>query len=227
MKFKHHFCILLLLLIYCSLTGGQVLSPVLKKGEFEAGYTQKWFHRKMQPDYVTGIDWYAGTVFIRYGVARRFTFTAEGIVSPYVQEKVSGCDCRIYALGSGFACHIWQFDASQIAVLFHYIEYFWFDQSALQYHFNIRGVVGSIQFGHPFLFANQKIIGWVAPTYIYDESIRIRYPYGPGLVLKDKSFNNLGFSVGCNMVLLRQFAVFVHLVYADFLQPRLGIGYKF
>ncbi|MGB9722247.1 MAG: hypothetical protein ACPL28_12305 [bacterium] len=223
MKLKHNFCILSLLLI--GFSEGQILSPAIKKSTFEVGYTQKWFHRKMEPGYLTGIDWYSGTVLLRYGITRWFTITIEGIVSPYVKEKISDSNDRVYVIGAGIACRVLQFNTRQIGASFQYIEHFWFDQSETRYHSNTRGVLGAIQFTQRFSISNQEIMGWIAPAYIYDESIQ--YPYGQSLGLKDKSFNNFGFALGCDAVLIHRLSSFVHFVYADFFQPRVGIGCRF
>gem|GEM_PF-5660344 len=52
MKSGYILCLFFLLLLCRSEISGQILSPVLKKGEFEAGCTYKWFRRESEPEYI-------------------------------------------------------------------------------------------------------------------------------------------------------------------------------
>jgi hypothetical protein len=226
MKSGYILCLFFLLLLCRSEISGQILSPVLKKGEFEAGCTYKWFRRESEPEYIMRFGWSYGSLFARYGITNCFTVSAEGLVGKFQDERHPERDYRHYVIGIGIGCRILQFKGYRFSFLLHYVDWFSFDRSKKMYHQDHRSVICALQFCKSILFNRQEIMLWTAPAYIYDESIHY-LPDQYYVENKYKSINNYGIAFGFNLLLLRHIASFVHIVYADYFQPRIGVSYQF
>jgi hypothetical protein len=237
MRFKYAYCLSILLLFYCSEANGQVLGPELKTGKFEIGIFQKYFHRKMKdisssPEiYWHNGDWADFSLFIKYGVNRFITLSSEGAVYHVEYNRYPDRNYRTYIIGAGIISRIFEIKEFRIALSFHYNEIFGFDRAPYEsgdtftYHKNTRGVIGTIQIERSLSFHGQNVTLWVAPAYVYDEIIQ--YSSLHFIPFTDKSFNNFGFVLGVNLMLFQHLEPFFHIVYADFFQPRGGIGYQF
>ena len=100
MKSKLIFSVLLLLLCFNSIHG-QVLGPGLESKKFEIGTYAKWFHRHWDSGFTPDTPWRSNLIFLKYGINKWFTITAEGIVFTYTAPKFPGRDYRIYKIGAG------------------------------------------------------------------------------------------------------------------------------
>lgn len=218
-----HLVLLFVLCGFCAVHG-QILGPGLKSQKFEIGYIYRWFHRRTQdPAYEP--DWASEAIFMKYGITDWLTISAEGLVFKNMGSGFPDRDYREYNIGAGTALQILKVEFLQIGFSFHYYESFSFDRSEDTYHKRTNGFMGAIPVEYPFSLLNQNIILWIAPIYVYDEILN--YSYGSYDPIVSKSQNNWGGVVGINCLLFRHFEPFFHLVYADFFQPRVGIGYQF
>lgn len=236
MRFKFISHLFLLLLLVSNVTNGQVLSPELKTGKFEIGIFLKYFHRKMKyilnPEiFWHNDDWADFSLFIKYGVNRFITLSSEGAVYHVKDTRHPDRNYRNYIIGAGIISRIFEIQEFRIALSFHYNEIFSFDRAPYEkgdtytYHKNTRGVIGMIQVERSFSLYGQKLNFWAGPAYVYDEGLQYSSLYFKPYI--DRSFNNFGFVVGANFMLFKHLEPFFHIVYADFFQPRLGIGYQF
>lgn len=224
MKISHIYFILILLVCFNEIDG-QVLGPELIKHKFEIGYVYKWFNRKLEPHYWVECDWQYRSLFMKYGVDQWLTLSAEGLILNCKSERFPERDYRGYRFGAGIISRIVEAKGFRIALSFHYNEILYFDRSDSACHKSARGFVAAIQVERTFSFYDQNITLWAAPTYACDEITQ--YLYGHYEPYVDKSLNNWGFAIGTNILLLSHIEPFVHIVYADFIQPRLGIGFQF
>jgi hypothetical protein len=212
-------CILLILLI-ASAGNSQVLAPELSSGAFEMGYMYKWFHRDMFQIY----HWSIASIYARYGVGNCLTLSAEGLISNFTDSKFPDRDYRGYVVGCGATMHVLTLGSFRFAVSFHYNERFSFDRSESRYHKDTRGVLVFLQSERSFFFRRGELVIWLGPAFVYDEFLQNVYGYYDPV--HDKTHNNLGFICGLNIVLLRYVDMFTHVVYADYLQPRVGVGIR-
>ncbi|MDH5683758.1 MAG: hypothetical protein OEZ20_04760 [candidate division WOR-3 bacterium] len=231
MRFKFISHLFLLLLFSSNVTNGQVLGPELKTGKFEIGYFWKNIHRKLKPDFLSGNNWYVESIFMKYGVSNWITLSAEGAVWPIKDDRYPERNYRSYKVGAGIISRVFEIKKFRIALAFHYNEIFYFDRSPYEsvdtstYHKNTRGIISTIQIERIFSFRGQNVTLWISPAYVYDEVLQ--YSSLNFKTYTDKSFNNFGFVVGANLMLFKHIEPFFHIVYADFFQPRGGIGYLF
>ena len=231
MRFKLASSLFMLLLLGSNITDGQVLGPELKAGKFEIGGFSKYFHRKLKPHYLYGGDWFDLSIFMKYGMNKWITLSAEGLVWSPKDLRFPNSNYRRYILGAGITSRVFKIKDFRITLALHYNEIFLFDRapyeggSAFTYHKNTRGVIGTIQVERSLSFHGKNVTLWVAPAYVYDEVLQ--YSSLSFNSYSDKSFNNFGFAIGANFMLFKHIEPFFQIVYADFFQPRGGIGYQF
>lgn len=210
-------------LFYSSHLLPQVLGPELNSGELVAGYLRKWFHRTVHSSDPTDWDWGGKAIFVKYGITSWLTLSLEGLLDTGGLGKTKRFpdrDYRDFYIGAGATFHIMTVQRFRILLSLHYNEKFGFDRSKSRYHKNIRSTVAAIQVEQTVPLFGQKAVLWVGPAYVFDEIIQ--YPFGSYRSIIDRSFNNIGLLAGGNLVLFKHVEIFVHFVYADFLQPRLG-----
>lgn len=230
-------CFLFILLIWCwNETEGQVLGPELEAGSLEIGCIRKWFHRKLEPHFLSGADWGCTSVFIKYGVNQWLKLSAEGAVYNLKSKRSPDGEYRTYVLGAGIVSPILRYKHFRIALAFHYSESFYFQRSPSRYHSNTRSIVSTVQVERTFTVYRQNVTVWVAPGYVSDEIIQYagrpyyiseEITYYREKMYRNKSLNNFGLAMGTNFLLFGHIEPFFHVVYADFFQPRVGIGYQF
>lgn len=209
------------LLIYIHIGSGQILGPAMPVKTFEVGCIQKIFYRSMlDQDY----DWKIFSLFMKYGICRSITISAESFVHARFDAKFPDRDYYRYTFGAGITAGGVNFISLSPILSFHYYERLSFDRSEYRYHKNSRGIVGAVQLEREFKIVKQNIKIWLGPAYIYD----VIYQYPPnGSVYLCKSKNNFGFICGTNILLLKHLDCFAHLVYANHWQPRYGLGLRF
>jgi hypothetical protein len=212
---------LILILLFLATSGAQVPGPVIPVRVFEIGVVQKTFHRDMiDQDY----DWNIISLFVRYGICSSITISAESFIHDKDDKKFPDRDYYDYVFGIGITAGGVSFKGVCPALSVHYNERLSFDRSEFRYHKNTRGIIGAIQLEREFNMWNQNIRIWLGPAFVYD--IIYQYPTNGSIVLC-KSKNNFGFICGTNILFIKHFDCFAHVVYANYWQPRFGIGFRF
>lgn len=222
-KYKKHILIIIILLSYQ--IHGQVLGPEMNTGKFEFGFSLKRFHRIVEPGFPKERSWAYPAFFIKYGLNQRLTISAEGYLLNHDSKQYPNRDYRTYIIGAGVIFHILKIKNFRIALTSHYCEMLGFDRSEIEYHKSTQSIVMSIQFEQTFSSEGQYATFWFSPLYAYD--MTIEYPWWSDITVKNKSSNNLGYAFGSNFLAFEHISLFYHIVYADFFQPRIGIGYQF
>ncbi len=214
----HSHIILLAFLI--SIGSAQVLGPVVPSRTFEIGYIQKWFHRKMEDK---PYDWGMHALYIKYGVYPSVTFSAEGIIYDNPSERFPDRDYRSYVFGVGITAGGLDFAGISPTFSLHYNEKLSLDRSRDRFHKSTRGIIGSMQLEYKFDIYDQNLRIWLGPAYVYD----MVYHYPTAVTISSKSVDNFGFICGVNILFVKHFDCFAHVVYANYFQSRYGIGFRF
>ncbi len=204
---------------------GQVLGPELSTGNAEIGYFHAWYHRDLDDKSPQEFNWDNTSIFVKYGISNYITFSLEAMITNSAGNKLPQRDYRNYSVGGGVALRLMRVKSNKISFGLHYKEWLGFDRSRSRYHKNHRGIIISVQIERKLALYNQQIIFWGGPAYVLDEIKQ--YPGFPYIPYTDESYNNLGFTAGFNFIIKKHFDPFIHIVYADYFQPRIGLGYQF
>ncbi len=218
-------CIIIMVLVCFSVgvSKAQVFGSHLKTREIEFGTLTKWYNRDFS--HAKDWNWSIWVFFLKYGIHERISLAIEGNISNRPDDRSSESDIRGYFLGSGITFHISTYKIFKISLGLQYSEALWFDRARMKLHQNHRSYLSAIQIETPVSIFGEELSLHFGPAYIYDEI----YQYAWGFYTADakRSINNFGFFFGCSKVLASHFEPFFQIVYANHLQPRLGIGYRF
>lgn len=210
-----------------SLAFCQVVGPIIEVNRFELGYSYKWFSRDMNgpEDFYRKLDWSIPTGYMKCGIIRGLALSAEISLTRHEKNKIDETNYRGYTIGAGLTYLLVNINDNYISVSAHVIERFGFDKSSLKNHQGSISILSSLQIERHFRVYNQQVALWIAPAFIYDE---YKF-YFHGQYLSDKfvAKNKFGLIFGINPEIRNHIRPFFHVVYADYLQPRVGIGYKF
>ena len=215
------FQILMLIFLTVELQG-QILGPELTDGAFEIGCAYKRFHRKVNHE---DFDWGNQSVFFKHGITDWLTLCCEGLITVGKDNRFPERNYRDLYIGAGVIVRLFRIGDLSIATAYHYSERFMFDRSVARFHKDTRSRVCIFQLEYTVSVLSHKGTIWAGPGYILDEVIQ--FPWGTNHRVADKSKDNVGFAVGTNVLLFDHIEPFFHLVYADYYQPRLGIGWQF
>jgi len=205
-----------------------LLTPPTKERKFTIGFIEMWYHRDQEWDNGWGIDedkFNLGAVYAKYGVVDQLTLFAEFALyngDPHNQ----GISYRHINLGAGFNAIFFRAHDIDMSLLVNYFENFQHDNQETACHSTTKHWAGIIQLTQVYPFSEQKheMAVWIGPGYFRDEQI---YDGGACTPSSKKSVENFGFAVGANFLFWSHLEVFGHVIYASYLQPRLGIGYQF
>jgi len=205
-----------------------LLTPPAKKRTFTVGFNEMFIHRNEEWNNGWGKDedkYNLGALYARYGVFDRLTLFAEFALfngDPHMQ----GVSYRHFNLGTGFNAILLRTHNIDVSFLFSYLENFQHDNQETACHSTTRHWAGLIQLTQVYDFSQKKheMAVWVGPGYFRDDQ---KYDGGACTSAGKDSVNNFGFAIGANFLLWSHLELFGHVVYASYLQPRLGIGYQF
>jgi len=200
------------------------MGPPIDSGKLELGYAFKFYHRNGSEN--THGDWANPVVYGRYAINRRLTVSGEGIIGLEYPDESALSDYRGIGVGAGLTAHVFEFEGNQVALSGHYFEILWIDRLQRGRHMDLRSVIASIQVQREFGWHEHEIVLWLAPSYIYDTAL-LYYPYPSISAAKYDTPNRFGLIIGSEVLLFRHLHPFLHLVYADYVQPRCGVGYRF
>jgi hypothetical protein len=96
-----------------------------------------------------------------------------------------------------------------------------YDESDSHFHHRTRNVTAGVQAEHAFWLRDQRLALWGALLYVYDDGRT--YIWGTDSTLEFESQNNFGVGVGTDLLLFKVVGGFAHLVYADYVQARVGV----
>jgi hypothetical protein len=205
-----------------------LLTPPAKEHKFTIGFTELWFHRDQEWTNGWGVDedkFNLGAVYAKYGVVERLTLYAEFAIyngDPHNQ----GISYRHINLGGGFNAVLFRTHDIDVSVLFNYFENFQHDNQESMCHSTTHHWAGLIQLTQTYEFSENKheMAAWIGPGYFRDEQI---YDGGACTPSEKRSVDNVGLALGVNFLFWDHLETFAHVIYANYLQPRLGIGYQF
>lgn len=204
-----------------------LLTPPAEKGTFTVGFTELWFRRDQEWTNGWGVDkdkYNLGAVYAKYGVINRLTAYAEFALyngDPHNQ----GISYRHFNLGAGANAIVYRTHDIDISVLFNYFENFQHDNQESRCHSTTRHWAGLIQLTQTYELSKKGHVleAWIGPGYFRDEQT-FSGACTPG---GKKSVDNFGLALGLNFVFWNHLEVFTHVLYANYVQPRLGVGYEF
>lgn len=222
----------ILLALPTSQASAQLPGSVLEGGTLELGYSLGFFQRDLElvaPEgYVSDghqPDWGTSTLFARYGVAGWLTFSAEGMIGTgYFNDRFPDRDYRSYALGLGLALRLFGTRHLDISFAARYLERLDYDRSPAAYHKNLRNVSAALRLERTLDLGASRATLWLGPAYAYD---RLTENPQPGLHFTYESTNNLSIVLGGDALLFSHLRPALELVYADYIQPRLALAFRF
>ena len=203
----------------------QPAGPVLASGKFELGLNIERNHRNVRPRIDEGIKSGLADVFFRYGVNRWLTVSGEGIIAQWDFDPSLEGDFRAFVIGAGITARLARISSYDLDVVIRYVERFDFDSSVNREHLDIQGTTVAVLVEHSYKVGKNVANVWIGPGYFFDQ---LTY-YHQYWIRADRqrSYRNLGFDIGANAVLFNHVKPYLYVVYADYLQPRFGIGYVF
>ena len=215
-------CCLFLLSVLCTDIFGQVLGPELKAKQISFGFAAEKYKRKLDPNYKDGNSWGVPAVYVAAAISGRISICAEGFILHLKDSQRPVRDYYGYSIGAGITGRLLSINACRVIGTIHYSNTFWFDRSRERYHKNPRSFIGVLQLARTMNISSREVTLLLGPAYVYDELIE--YPYGTWHPLTSKSFNNIGGVASVNVVLLKCINYTLSVVYADYFQPRFGLG---
>jgi hypothetical protein len=199
----------------------QVLAPPLGDGEAEVGYTYKWYHRDLEPRVTPEMRWEVGSFYFRYGAYNRVTLMLEAGLWSINHQDFPTHDYTRYTVGGGVSVRVWEFQWVRLSAVGQYSEVMDYDQSKSQFHHRTRNFTAGVQGEHSLWLRKQQLSLWGALLYVYDDGRT--YLYGTDSTLHFESDGNLGVGAGVDLLLFKVLGGFAHLVYADYVQARVGV----
>lgn len=204
-----------------------LLTPPTKPGRFTLGATEMWIHRDLEwtgePDVLEG-KYNLGAIWAKYGIHRRLTFFAEFALLNGDPHN-TGTSRRYYNLGLGANVLLFDFEDFYVSGLVNYLEAFQHDNQEYARHSVARHFVALLQIGREFpLGTDHTLTAWWGPAYVSEEGEEEEAGFAD---VQYESQNDFGGAVGLDVLFWDHLEFFTHVVYADYFQPRLGIGYRF
>jgi hypothetical protein len=204
-----------------------LLSPPTEAGKFSLGATELWFHRDAEwTDDSSPIEekYNLGAFWAKYGFHKRLTMFAEFALLEGDPHN-EGVSYRYINLGVGANVLLVEFGDFYVTALGNYFENFQHDNQASNRHATTRHWAVLLQVGKAFPLGSRHVLNaWWAPAYISDEQA---FDGGGYPASTNESQNNFGAAAGGDFLFWNHLEVFAHVVYADYFQPRLGMGYRF
>jgi hypothetical protein len=204
-----------------------LLSSPTEPGKFTLGGTELWFHRDTEWSDGSGPieeKYNLGAIWAKYGVHRRVTVFAEFALLNGDPHR-RGVSYRYFNLGAGANVLLVDLEDFYASALVNYFENFQHDNQETNRHATTQHWAVLLQVGKIFpLGSRHKVNAWWAPAYIKDEQA---FDGGPSPESKNASKDNFGVAAGGDFLFWDHLEFFAHVVYADYFQPRLGMGYRF
>jgi len=204
-----------------------LLTPRTEKGRFTLGAEEMWFHRDAEwsDGYGESEDSYnLGAFWAKYGFHERVTGFFEFAVlngDPHNE----GVSYRHFNLGVGANVLIYDFGAFYVSGIVNYFENFQHDNRETACHSTTRHWAVVLQIGRAMqLSPSCDLDAWWGPSYISDDQDFDGGMCSPG---ENESLNDFGFAAGGDFLFWDHLEVFVHVAFAGYFQPRLGVGYRF
>ena len=214
--------ILVIITIYSIPIISQSIERNLEQGKFEIGFNYRYFKRDFSEDY-NQLKWANGNFVLRYGIIEWLTVSFEGFIGKKGQDNFPNRNYHSYSLGFGSAIKIITIDNFKIMFGIHYIENLDFDKSESNYHKLQKSFITALGVHQYFNFSFMESFIFVYPVYVQDKV----YDYSPRFHSNDKSLNNFGVIIGVDLLAYHHFHFIAEILYADYFQPRFGIGYIF
>jgi hypothetical protein len=217
-----------LMLVFAANTAYAILlSPPAKQGKFSLGATELWFHRDSEWDDRGGSvedEFNLGAFYARYGAHRHLTVFVEFAIlngDPHNE----GTSYRHINLGVGVNALLVDYEDFFVCALVNYFENFQHDNQESNCHSMTRHWAVVLQFAKTFpITSRHETTVWWGPGLIKDRQI---FDGGACVNGSKETKNNLGVAVGMDFLFWQHLEVFGHVVWADYFQPRVGIGYQF
>jgi hypothetical protein len=214
--------ILIIIAIYSIPIISQTIERTMDQGKIEVGVDYRYFKRDFPDDYKQ-VKWDNGNLVLRYGITDWLTVSFEGFIGKMEQDNFPNRNYHSYRLGFGSAIKIITIDKSKIIFGIHYIENLDFDKSESNYHKLQKSFITALGVQQYFNFSFMESFIFIYPVYVQDKV----FEYTPRFHTSDTSLNNFGVIVGADFLAYHHFHFIAEILYADYYQPRFGIGYIF
>ncbi len=200
----------------------QIMGPPLETGVVELGFMHKWFHRDMEPNHPSEMRWEVNALFARYGGFDWLTLSGEALISSFEHEDFSGLNFHRFSVGGGVTTRLYQWESWNFSGCFHYNEVFDREGTVSRFHKRTYGVIGGLQAGWSYDYRGHKLNLWAGPMYVRD--VGETYPWDSNDPIRNESSDDFGMAVGAHVVVFRYGTGILNVVYADYLQARLGLA---
>ena len=200
----------------------QVPGALLSSGVAELGIQYRNVHRDISGD--VEFDQSHTAISLRYGLTQYATISAELMAAddPWHSEE----DLRYYLIGVGVQALIWKRGPSRVTGTYNYNEMMQVATNDDGCHKTLRKWMFILQFEHAWQFGAHDVEAWTGPVYEYfEESIN---PSSNGCRGGARDVDNRwGLTVGASGALYGRFVLFTQVTYVDYMQPTLGVAYRF
>jgi hypothetical protein len=214
--------IIIIFIIYSLPIISQTIERTLKQGSFETGINYRYFKRDFPEDYGQ-LKWNNGNLVLRYGITEFLTFSFEGFVGKNSSDAYINRNYYDYRLGLGFGLKILSISDLKIMFGIHYLENLNFDKSKNNHNKLQKSFITALGVQQSVNFSSIELLVFVYPTFVIDKV----FDYTPRYHYRGASLNNFGVITGTDFLAFKHFHFIAEILYADYFQPRFGIGYIF
>lgn len=203
-------------------TVSQTIERSLDQGKFEIGIDYRYFKRNFSEGFKQ-LEWYNSNLVLRYGITEFLTFSFEGFVGKNSADNFPDRNYYDYRLGLGFGLKIISISNLNIMFGIHYLENLNFDKSENNYNKLQKSLITALGVQQSINFSSMDLLVFAYPTFVIDKV----FEYTPLFHSSGTSLNNFGVIVGADLLAYEHFHFIAEVLYADYYQPRFGVGYIF
>ena len=214
--------VLILVIVYSIPIVSQTTERSLDQGKFEIGIDYRYYKRDFPDDYKE-VKWDNGNLVLRYGITGYLTFSFEGFVGKNTADNFPNRNYYDYRLGLGFGLKIISINDLKFMFGIHYMENLNFDKSGYNYNKLQQSLITALGVQQSINFSTMELLLFVYPTFVMDKA----FEYTPRFHSSATSLNNFGVIVGADLLAYEHFHFIAEILYADYYQPRFGVGYIF
>jgi hypothetical protein len=211
----------LLIVVLSTPAVGQDLGRLIGEGEAELGYTLRWFERDVESEYDNPVTWFTPVFQLRYGLTSWLTFSVEGNITVDANSKYPERDYRDLMLGGGITISMVTRKDLNIFGSVLYSEMQSLDRSIYRHDKQVQSVLTGIGVQHTFAIQRILFSTFISPVYVYD----VVKDYTDSYNSTGTSQDNFGLSLGLSVTAFDHASIFGQVIFANYWQPRMGLGY--
>lgn len=222
LNIKSHLNIAIIFIFISTPIFSQTIETLIGKERFEIGIDRRFYKRDFTND-DQQFYWDNSNIVVRYGFTEWLTGSLEGFIGRMGKDNFPNRNYYSYRLGCGLGIEIFEIDDYKLMLGIHYLENLDFDKSESNYHKAQTSLVTTLGINKTFIFEPVELIIFVYPAFVQDKV----YEYTPRFDYSDTSVNNFGVIVGTDVLAYEHYRLIAEILYANYWQPRFGLGYIF